>query len=132
MVCFHEGRKISLEQREKLYEFLRIHDVSKPVGEKEYDDICKDFKKGRIWRSIKEKWADHYGEPWPTYQSEYFNRHGIGNNDKLWKNYDMHHIIPKRYGGPNEWWNIIPAGNPEEHQKGIHQSVSYRRLFPKG
>lgn len=116
----------------KLYEFLRIHDVSKPVGEKEYDDICKDFKKGRIWKSIKEKWADHYGELWPTYQSEYFNRHGIGNNDKLGKNYDMHHIIPKRYGGPNEWWNMIPAGNPEEHQKGIHQSVSYRRLFPKG
>lgn len=55
------------------------------MGEKEYDDICKDLKKGRIWRSIKEKWADHYGEPWPTYQSEYFNRHGIGNNDKLGK-----------------------------------------------
>ena len=45
----------------------------------------------------------------------------------------MHHIIPKKYGGPNEWWNMIPAGNTEEHQKGIHRSGSiYRKLFSEG
>ena len=48
------GRKISAEQREKMYEFLREHDVSKPVSEKEYNDICKEFKKGKIRCGIKE------------------------------------------------------------------------------
>lgn len=97
------------------------------MSEKEYNDICKEFKKGKIRCGIKEKWAEHYGEPWPTYQQEYFEKHGITNNDKLGKNYDMHHIIPKKYGGPNEWWNMIPAGNTEEHQKGIHRSGSIYR-----
>ena len=55
------------------------------MSEKEYNDICKEFKKGKIRCGIKEKWAEHYGEPWPTYQQEYFEKHGITNNDKLGK-----------------------------------------------
>ena len=48
-------------------------------------------------------------------------------------NYDLHHIIPRRYGGPNEWWNMVPAARPVEHQCGIHRAGSiYKKIFPKG
>ena len=47
-------------------------------------------------------------------------------------NYDLHHIIPRRYGGPNEWWNMVPAARLVEHQCGIHRAGSiYKKIFPK-
>lgn len=55
-------------------------------------------------------------DEWPKYRDEMVGRKG-----RLEWNYDLHHIIPKRYGGLNEWWNMIPAANPEEHQSGIHR-----------
>lgn len=66
-------------------------------------------------------------DEWPKYRDEMIGREG-----RLGWNYDLHHIIPRRYGGPNEWWNMIPAANPEAHQRGIHRSGGmFRKLFPK-
>ena len=55
------------------------------------------------------------------------------NSKMIGANYDLHHIIPRRYGGPNEWWNMVPAARPVEHQCGIHRAGSiYKKIFPKG
>ena len=61
---------------------------------------------------------------------DYLDKFGKVSDDRIGHNYDLHHIIPKRYGGPNEWWNMIPAANPEEHQSGIHRGV-HKKLFPR-
>jgi hypothetical protein len=32
-----------------------------------------------------------------------------------WERYDLHHIIPREYGGSNDFWNIVPV------ERGVHQ-----------
>ena len=32
-----------------------------------------------------------------------------------WEGYDLHHIIPRRYGGTNDFWNIVPV------ERSVHQ-----------
>lgn len=44
--------------------------------------------------------------------------------------YDAHHIIENSYIGNHEWWNIMSAKFPDEHQSGIHKKDSpCSRLF---
>jgi RHS repeat-associated protein len=33
-----------------------------------------------------------------------------------WKNYDIHHIIPREYGGSNDFWNLVPV------ERNVHQN----------
>ena len=32
-----------------------------------------------------------------------------------WEEYDIHHIIPREYGGTNDFWNLVPVLRPD-HQ----------------
>ncbi len=53
----------------------------------------------------------------------------------LWRQGDceLHHIIPRGYGGQNVWWNIFPLTfkNHRKKGEGIHSSDEYKVLFPK-
>ena len=125
------GRKIGTEQREKIYDFLRTHDVSKPIDRAEYNKIRDDFNKSSTKERLRKEYSEHNNlDGWPTYQQDYLDKFGKVSDDRIGHNYDLHHIIPKRYGGPNEWWNMIPAANPEEYQSGIHRGV-HKKLFPR-
>jgi hypothetical protein len=39
-----------------------------------------------------------------------------------WDMYDMHHILPRKYGGTNDFWNLVPA------LRSIHQGPAPYRL----
>lgn len=80
---------------------------------------------------LRKEWADHYGVEYPKYTKEDIEKYAQIKNTKLGANYDLHHIIPRKYGGPNEWWNMVPAKKSVEHQGGIHIGI-YRKLFPEG
>jgi hypothetical protein len=34
---------------------------------------------------------------------------GYGNLPKSWREYDIHHILPREYGGTNDFWNLVPV-----------------------
>ncbi len=40
------------------------------------------------------------------------------------KDMDVDHIWPKKYGGPDSAWNLIPAGKSENRSKGA--KIDYR------
>lgn len=46
---------------------------------------------------------------------------------------ELHHIIPRGYGGENVWWNIFPLtfNNHRKKGQGIHSNIIYKALFPK-
>jgi HNH endonuclease len=43
---------------------------------------------------------------------------GYGNLPQQWGDYDVHHIIPRMYGGTNDFWNLVPVLR-DDHQKGF-------------
>jgi RHS repeat-associated protein len=49
-----------------------------------------------------------------AYIREWYDR-GYPIPDGGWENYDLHHIIPREYGGTNDFWNIVPI------ERKIHQ-----------
>jgi toxin YxiD len=66
-------------------------------------------------------WERENHEKWPTYKEPVYSRKG-----KVIRltgaRYDAHHIIENSWGGDNEWYNMIPARHPDEHQKDIHRN----------
>ncbi|MFE6795328.1 HNH endonuclease signature motif containing protein [Paenibacillus chitinolyticus] len=58
------------------------------------------------------KW-DNYDRG--NYISGYISQYGNPSFD--WADYDIHHIIPRKYGGTNVFWNLIPL------PRWYHQSV---------
>ncbi len=51
-------------------------------------------------------------------------------------NFDAHHIVENKYGGPNEWWTLQPArggkGMQNQHQGGMHKTDLSKNLFSDG
>ena len=125
------NREISREQKYLLERYLKNHDITKPIDNSLYNEISKNFSKRAMKNKLRKEWADHYGVEYPKYTKEDIEKYAQIKNTKLGANYDLHHIIPRKYGGPNEWWNMVPAKNPVEHQGGIHIGI-YRKLFPEG
>lgn len=77
----------------------------------------------------KNKWEKN-GQEWPTYTEPVLSKNGKVYLD-IGDNYDLHHIIERKYGGPNTWWNSHPASNPTQHQGGIHGSGGIaNEIFP--
>lgn len=33
-----------------------------------------------------------------------------------WQQYDIHHIIPRQYGGTNDFWNLVPVERTFHYQ----------------
>ncbi|TYZ27076.1 hypothetical protein FZ041_12700, partial [Selenomonas caprae] len=125
------NRKISKEQKELLEKYLKDHDVSQPIDKAVKNKIDAEFNKNK--KHLRNKWAEKNGIDYPVYTQEQINSNPKYRNRIAGEAYDLHHIIPRAYGGPNEWWNMIPAGRPVEHQGGIHRKDGfYKKLFPKG
>lgn len=50
-----------------------------------------------------------------AYIKEWYNR-GYATPEGGWQNYDIHHIIPREYGGTNDFNNLVPV------ERGVHQT----------
>jgi hypothetical protein len=60
----------------------------------------------RIDRSLKVTWdsvTDRY-----AYIKEWYDR-GFKDPPRPWGDYDIHHILPKEFGGTNDFWNLVPV-----------------------
>lgn len=75
---------------------------------------------GRRSKIIAE-WEQKNGETWPRYAQNVLTKDSTGIYRNAGDLYDAHHIIKLELGGPNEWWNLIPASSPDQHQRGIHR-----------
>lgn len=61
---------------------------------------------------IKE-WEKNTGDKWPRYLVD------CGNGGFKSYRFNAHYIIPKNYGGNDEWWNIHPVMN-STHATDVH------------
>ncbi|MFJ9863701.1 putative T7SS-secreted protein [Streptomyces sp. NPDC101165] len=50
-----------------------------------------------------------------AYIKEWYDR-GYGDLSQPWKEYDIHHILPREYGGTNDFSNLVPLLRQAEHQ----------------
>lgn len=103
------GVPIPQNQRDQLANQIRDVDHRTPVPDDEYSALQREYRRNR--NRIITEWERNTGQIWP-------------------EGSQVHHIIPQRYGGPNEWWNVHPA-LPRQHQGGIHGSGSpTQNVFP--
>ena len=109
--------KIPAPQRKKLAGYTRKNNLS------ELDDITykshQELYTKPLSDKLKRQWEQETGQVWPTYRGpkapkgQHTQRH----------DFDSHHIIPQKNGGPHEWWNIHPV-RPIIHQHSTHGSGS--------
>ena len=59
-----------------------------------------------------------------TFIKDWYNR-GYSTPRGGWEHYDIHHILPREYGGTNEFWNLVPV------ERATHQQLfnSFWRNF---
>jgi hypothetical protein len=50
-----------------------------------------------------------------TFIKEWYDN-GYATSEGGWSEYDIHHVIPREYGGTNEFANLVPV------ERGIHQN----------
>ena len=97
------------------------------------NDLARESRRdfGNVKKKLINKWEQETGQKWPKYTQNVINPH-TGKVSRIKDAlYDAHEIIPNAYGGPKEWWNIIPAKFSNEHQGGIHRKGGiWRTLFP--
>ena len=105
----HTRRGIPRKQRSELSSQIRGFNHRQPVSEDVYRKLQAEYQNKRS--AMIEAWEKNTGQLWP-------------------KGAQAHHIIPTRYGGPNEWWNLHPADRGV-HQRGIHGlGGSTQKVFP--
>ncbi|WP_180364859.1 RHS repeat-associated core domain-containing protein [Selenomonas sp. WCT3] len=122
------GRKLTREQIHLLAEDLRKNRYQKlAVGE--YNKHRVAF--GKMRSKLRTEWEQHTGQEWPKYTEDVYSKNGIKIRS-AGDYYDAHEIIPNRFGGPFEWYNIHPAKYPNEHQGGIHGAGSIWNKFFRG
>lgn len=92
------GMTIPSNQRSLLADQVRAVDHRIPVSDAQYKALQAQYRSSRP--SMIADWEANTGQVWPA-------------------GAQAHHIIPTRYGGPNQWWNIHPAQG-SVHQGGIH------------
>jgi RHS repeat-associated protein len=92
------GMTIPSKQRSLLADQVRTVDHQIPVSDAQYKALQAQYRSSRP--SMIADWEANTGQVWPSGEQ-------------------AHHIIPTRYGGPNQWWNIHPAQG-SVHQGGIH------------
>jgi len=81
---------------------------------REYKSIQREYNAQR--GNIIKEWTRRTEQDWPR--------------DANGTAFQAHHIIPQRYGGPNEWWNIQPIAQ-NAHQGGIHaRGTMTTQTFP--
>ena len=111
------GRKIPIEQREMaIYEGIHNSVAHPRLSGQDYKDHIRAFNRKKL--ELISQWQIETGQTWPKMPSG--------------QNYDAHELIPKVYKSPLEWWNIHPALNPDEHQRGIHRSgAPLYNIYPR-
>lgn len=106
--------------------------MSKDTHSRKLTDAEYDQHRGSDWRKKKKKmienWENHYEKKWPKYGPGEVESSGYKTHIDGW-NYDAHEIISNVYGGPMEWWNLVPAQNGNQHQGGIHGSGAPIYIF---
>jgi len=108
--------RVSTDQKKLLLEYINscpIYKLDKSLQKVHRDDFIKRR------RTLIKQWEYHYGINWNVYG----NNVVIGDQIKrhTGQAYDAHHIIELSWNGPNEWWNLVPASYPTQHQNGIHR-----------
>ncbi len=80
------------------------------------DCLSINYRAGDLSASVKKNWAKHY----------------LGDENAWPYGTHAHHIIPKMYGGPNTWWNIMPLTQQYHtgEEDGIHNTIEIARIFP--
>lgn len=114
------NREIKPNQLEQLQKALEEKDFAKLDPE---NLKLHKMEYARLRDKLIDEWEKNVGEKWPVYAEDVTNEAGIVLRQAGHK-YDVHHIIPQNFGGPNEWWNFHPAAHPSEHQNGIHAANS--------
>ncbi|MBP5426747.1 MAG: hypothetical protein J6Y29_02485 [Clostridiales bacterium] len=113
------GREITCKQIELIKDYVRNNEVHKS-DVVQYNKSRREFHQS--CRNLRKEWEVETGQEWPKYEEDVYM------NGVCWKsegdNYDAHHIVELRFGGPNVWYNIFPAANPTEHQDAIHAETS--------
>ncbi len=93
------GMTVPGNQRSLLADQVRAVDHRVPVSDAQYRALQAEYRASR--GSMISQWEANTGQVWPS-------------------GAQAHHVIPTRYGGPNQWWNIHPAQGGAVHQGGIH------------
>ncbi len=96
------GVPIPSNQRSWLANQLRGVDHRNPVSDVDYANLQREYRRNRT--QMIQDWEVNTGQSWP-------------------EGAQLHHVIPQRCGGPNQWWNAHPAF-PSQHQGGIHGTGS--------
>ena len=120
------GFDVPKESLKKIDEFMKNHEI-KQLSPEQVFERRKEFSANK--NELIKKWENETGQEWPRYDQDVKNSAGniVRRKGSL---YDAHHVIELSYGGPPESWNIVPAKYPDEHQNGIHQCESTKKLFP--
>lgn len=114
------GREIMPKQKELLENALRENDYLKL--NKDATKVARnEFNTNKV--SLIEQWQQMTGKEWPRYVEDVLDEAGNVIR-RAGDRFDAHHIIELSTGGPNEWWNLHPAGFPDQHQGGIHAAGS--------
>ena len=74
---------------------------------------------------LKQEWEKTHNRDWPTYKEDVYIKNKEGKLVKIREkgsDYDVHHILPLKFGGENEVRNITPL-HADEHfdHKGVHK-----------
>ena len=110
-----EGRKqLSRKQQQSLYQWVEGKKFKDLSGRQIYTDRRNTFDKSGVnGKGSREYlvriWCEEYGiarDAWPKEGAT---------------EYHAHHIIPLKFGGPNEWWNIVPL--PSQVHREIHSET---------
>lgn len=112
--------------------------INKALKENDFSKLDKDAQKllnreyNRLKASLIEEWERQTGNKWPRYTKDVLDDKTRAVIREAGQPFDVHHIIERSVGGPNEWWNITPARFPDEHQRAIHGADSWaRKIFGK-
>lgn len=110
-------RKIPEKQIQLIKESIRNNDFSKLTPKQSHAHRSK-FNSRKA--DIIAEWEIENHEKWPTYTEPIYSRKGKVIR-LTGQRYDAHHIVECSWGGDNEWYNMIPAKHPSEHQHDIHR-----------
>jgi len=66
---------------------------------------------------LKQSWADNVKKEWPTFVE-----------NEVAASCEVYSILPLVYGGPNEWWNVMPVTSAQHDEVLVLKVLT--ELFP--
>jgi hypothetical protein len=114
------GKEIPKNQKELLDNALKQTEFKKLTPE-----LTKAHRlefTNKVKNDLINQWEKNVGKEWPRYTEDVIEGGNVLRS--AGQPFDAHHIIENSVNGPHEWWNLHPAGFPDEHQGGIHAAGS--------